>query len=126
MMAHSTPTADTVQTDPAAPAAPTTPVFSEGPPVPLMVEGLLDASALKQLFSDLSASAQVLDVREKGGPVQYAETETIPLDAAGERLLSQISRAVQVRYRYSGYEWTDTVMALPAGYRVVRCRHDAE
>jgi hypothetical protein len=90
-----------------------------------MVEGLIDAATLRQLFADLSASATILSIREKGAPTVYAATaELSPADAL-QRLLDKSSRATQVRYHHDGHEWTDTILAAPAGYRVVRCRHES-
>ena len=100
------------------------PQFADGPPVPLMTEGTIDAATLRQLVADLLNHAVVMVVREKGGPGAYAAPEDQPLGVAIDRLLSGEARAVQVRYRYDGCEWTDTVMASPTGFRVLRCRHD--
>ena len=47
-------------------------------------------------------------------------------DDARDRLLNGSARAVQVRYCYDGFEWTDTILAANGGFRVVRCRHDAQ
>jgi hypothetical protein len=99
------------------------PTFADGPPVPLMVEGLLDAGTLRQLFADLAASASLLGIREKGSPTGYAPPETVKADAALTRLLSGEMRALQVRYQFEGHEWSDTILAVPVGFRVVRCRH---
>lgn len=101
----------------------TQPTFADGPPVPLMVEGVLDPAGLRQLFADLATAATVTGVQEKGGPAEYASGDVMPPAVALNRLLSGAARAVQVRYQFDGHEWTDTVMALPAGFRVVRCRH---
>ncbi len=101
----------------------TQPTFEDGPPVPLMTEGLIDAATLQQLMRDLQAAAQVTEVREKSGPIAYAAEGTITLETAIERLQSGQTRAIQVRYRFDGFDWTDTIMALPNGFRVVRCRH---
>lgn len=101
----------------------TQPTLADGPPVPLMVEGVIDPPTLTRLFADLAAAA-VLDVREKGGPGEYAAGGGVALDAARDRLLAGSARAVQVRYHFDGCEWTDTVLAAPVGFRVVRCRHD--
>jgi len=101
------------------------PTFAEGPPVPLMVEGLIDATMLRQLFTDLATAATVTDVREKGDPRGYALPTELTPELVRDRLLSGVTRAVQVRYRYDTYEWTDTILGMPTGYRVIRCRHDA-
>lgn len=102
----------------------TQPTFSDGPPVPLMVEGLIDVATLTRLFADIQSAGTVLGVREKGGPTEYAAGEGMPPEVALERLRAGSARAVQVRYRYDGHEWTDTILAQPGGFRVVRCRFD--
>ena len=102
----------------------TQPTFSDGPPVPLMVEGQIDSPTLIQLFADIQSAGTVLGVREKGGPVEYAGEGELSLTIAQERLLAGIARAIQIRYRHDGHDWTDTVLAAPAGFRVIRCRHD--
>lgn len=100
------------------------PVFKDGPAVPLMVEGILDASMLNQLCSDLQSYAEIVIVQEKSGPNAYADSEPLKLETAVHRLQSQLTRSVQVRYKFEGWEWTDTILAFQAGFRVVRCRHD--
>lgn len=102
----------------------TQPTFSDGPPVPLMVEGCIDAATLRQLFTDLMTAATGLTLRAKGGPSDYASADALTPDDALARLLSGAARAVQARYRFGGHEWTDTIMAIPGGFRVVRCRHE--
>lgn len=102
----------------------TQPTFADGPPVPLLVEGLIDRPTLTRLFAEIQSAGTVLGVREKGGPAEYASGEDMPPAVALERLLDGTARAIQVRYHFDGHEWTDTVIALPAGFRVVRCRHE--
>lgn len=104
----------------------TQPTFAEGPPVPLMVDGTIDATTLRQLFADLATSATVLDVRQKSTPTSFASACELTPDAALASLLSGAARTVQVRYRYAGYDWTDTLLSTPSGFRVVRCRHESE
>jgi len=89
-----------------------------------MVEGLLDATTLRQLFSDLASSAIVLGVREKNGPKSYTGIDELTPELALLRLLSGEARSVQIRYRFDDHEWTDTIMTTPNGFRAVRCRHD--
>ncbi|MFO0797028.1 MAG: hypothetical protein U0804_06090 [Gemmataceae bacterium] len=103
----------------------TQPTFSDGPLVPLMVEGAIDAPTLTRLFADLESAASVIGVREKGAPTAYSGAESLTTGTAVSRMLSGAARAVQVRYRFSGHEWVDTILALPGGFRVVRCRFDA-
>jgi hypothetical protein len=101
------------------------PQFDEGPPVPLLVEGVIDAATLQRLFADLSAASTILGVRDKSGATDYASADESSLEFARERLLSGRTRAVQVRYRFADVEWSDTILALADGFRVVRCRHDS-
>ena len=100
-----------------------TPQFSDGPPVPMIVEGLIDAATLRQLFADLEAATQILGIREKGTPGSYSLHEECTLETARDRLLTATARSVQVRYRYDNQEWTDTIFTRPGGFGVVRCRH---
>jgi hypothetical protein len=89
-----------------------------------MTEGVLDIAGLNQLVSDLRDHATVLSVREKVAPGVHAGADEEPLETAITRLAAGTARALQVRYWYDSHEWTDTVFALPSGYRVVRCRHE--
>ncbi|MFO0798461.1 MAG: hypothetical protein U0804_13370 [Gemmataceae bacterium] len=102
----------------------TQPTFADGPPVPLMVEGLIDPPTLARLFADLESAATGPSAREKGGPGAFAGAGETPPAAALERLLAGTARAVQLRYRFDGHDWTDTVTAAAGGFRVVRCRHE--
>ncbi|MCE9532252.1 MAG: hypothetical protein K8T89_14200 [Planctomycetes bacterium] len=100
------------------------PTFADGPPVPLLVEGAVDAAALQQLFTELATAAQFLGAKEKNGPTSLTGADELTLDMALARLLSGAARAIQIRYRFDGREWTDTIIAIPSGFRVVRCRHE--
>lgn len=102
----------------------TQPTFSEGPPVPPLVEGQIDSATLSRLFADIQTAGTVIGVREKSGPAEYANGEMMPSNVALQRLLSGDARAVQVRYQFDGHEWTDTILASASGFRVVRCRHE--
>ena len=94
----------------------------EGPPVPPMWQADLDADALGRLFADLAAAAEVLSVRGKGGQRGYASDDQITPSTAHEQLAAGVLAGVQVRYRYDGHEWTDTVLRTAGGFRLVRCR----
>ena len=100
------------------------PTFAEGPPVPMMVEGAIDAATLRHLFDDLASVATILSIREKGHACNYAEAQVLTPTVALERLLARSVPAIQIRYRYDGFEWTDTILATRDAFRVVRCRHD--
>lgn len=55
--------------------------------------------------------------RHARGTVPAVDNEAVEL------LLQRLVPAIQIHYRYDGYDWTDTLMHLPAGIRLVRCRH---
>jgi hypothetical protein len=98
--------------------------FAEGPPVPMMIEGIIDRATLLQFSSDIRSAARLISVREKCGPDALAGPDGQSLESAIERLLTGVARAIQVRYHYDGHDWSDTIVAMPAGFRVVRCRHE--
>lgn len=94
----------------------------EGPPVPPMWQAGLDAAALEQLFADLIASAEVLSVQGKVGAGRYASDEPLTPASARERLARGEITGVQLRYRYDGQEWVDTLLRVADAFRLVRCR----
>ena len=100
------------------------PTFTEGPPVPLMVEGLLSDQDVRVYLADLKTHAVVVDVRLKTGPTIPSPEHSISVDQGVEQLLSGRMRAIQVRYRYDAFIWSDTLMSLPNGFRLVRCRNE--
>jgi hypothetical protein len=100
------------------------PTFADGPAVPIVVEGLLDATAVRQLFADLATHATLLSIRQKTNAESLSGTEERKADETIEGLLNGSMRAVQLRYRYEGAEWTDTLLRVAGGIRAVRCRHE--
>jgi hypothetical protein len=101
--------------------------FSDGPQMPEMREALLDPANVSELISDLSQLTRVLSVQCKTSSRSQAPmTSNISLEQAAECLLNGEVQAVQVKYFYEQYEWTDTLMRLPNGIRMVRCRHEPD
>lgn len=101
----------------------TQPTFPDGPRVPLMVEGVLDATTLRQLAEDLTSAAEVRSVREKAAQ-GYASPDSQSVNDTIDRLLSGAVHAAQIEYRYDGHDWIDTVMRTRDNFRLVRCRRD--
>lgn len=83
-------------------------------------EGMLDATALAALLTDLDTQAEVLDVFVKAGPRSATSAVHTPLRSAFAALESGETSAIQVRYRFAGEEWRDTLLRTPAGVRLVR------
>jgi len=94
----------------------------DGPPLPEMREGQLDAAQVEQLFSDLDSCTQVLAILEKGGRQDHAKSSQPNLVAARDRFLNREVLAVQIRYRYDNAEWIDTLLHSPTGIRAIRCQ----
>jgi hypothetical protein len=97
------------------------PQFTDGPQVPLMTKGLINAETLHQLAEDLEVAAEVLSIREKASAATHSAPDEASLAACIDHLLNGVIRAAQIRYRYAGNEWTDTITATNDGFQVVRC-----
>jgi hypothetical protein len=91
--------------------------------LPELTQACLDADTLDALFADLAACTQVLEVVAKPARTQMIPNQRLTLDDARELITRRTVRGVQIRYRYDGAEWWDTLMAGPDGVRVVRIRH---
>jgi hypothetical protein len=95
---------------------------ADGPPLPPLWQATLAPAVLDQLFSDLATAAEVLSVQGKGGAKAYAAADPLTLDTARERLVAGELAGVQVRYRYGGDEWADTLLRAAGGFRLVRMK----
>lgn len=88
-------------------------------------EALLDEATTSQLFFDVAQAAELVDVVYKGpgarraDPVTAASTPTL---ADAQRALAS-GHAVQLRYRFGGEEWWDTLVRTTAGVRLIRISH---
>jgi hypothetical protein len=87
---------------------------------PELQDAILDRATLSQLFCDLSALAEVMEVRVKGGATALATDEVPTLARAHEVLASGEALGVQIRYRYAGRVWLDTLLQARGGVRLVR------
>jgi hypothetical protein len=98
------------------------PAPGDGPPVPILVENVVDADLLRQLFADLTQHAQMLSIQEKADPTAYTQSAPLTLEDALSRLLGPAPTRIQLRYRFDQTEWIDTILTTPTGYRVLRCQ----
>jgi hypothetical protein len=90
-----------------------------------MNDAILGPDEVRQLFDDLDHHAQVLDVRLKGGSRSLAGEGGCTLGEARGAIAGRTARAAQVRYRYQGDLWVDTIMVLnQGGVRLVRVRQE--
>jgi hypothetical protein len=95
--------------------------------LPKIEEGLLDDAGLDALFFDVRHAARLLEVVDRGaGPAG----DPRPVDDPDRALVDardalRSGRAVQLRYRFGGSEWWDTLIPLATGTRVVRIDRNA-
>ncbi len=87
--------------------------------LPALHEGVLDDDGLRALFRDLEALATIDEVRLKHAADRRAADSARPADAL-QLLLDRGIRGVQLRYRYAGESWCDTILSTATGHRVVR------
>jgi len=99
----------------------------ETPALPDLQQSSLDPETLAQLFADLTACTEILEVIPKAMAEGYVpESSTIGLEEGRQMLLSGNVRGLQIRYHYQGSQWWDTLLPDPksGGFRIVRIQHD--
>lgn len=100
---------------------------SESPlKLPALQQAALDPTTLDQLFADLTACTQVLAVVPRHAARTMIVERSISLADAHAAFRAGTLRGVQIRYRYDGREWNDTLLPTPdGGARLVRiCTDD--
>lgn len=93
------------------------------PPPPVVYEGQLDAQQLIALRDDLDDCAEIVHVQIRGA-VTRGLGRRVQLSEAFEHVLAGDLHSVQVRYRYQGTLWCDTLLVTGGGVRLVRVRAD--
>jgi hypothetical protein len=92
----------------------------ENAPLPQLQDAHLDAETLEQLARDLASFAQVDEVLLKGGSMAMTSGKSVALAEALEALRQGRVLGVQIRYRYDGTSWCDTLLRTAHGIRLVR------
>lgn len=111
--------------DPANPDAGNPPSPPKG--MPELLEAVVDASLVARYFEDLARCAEVGEVIPKRAARERACVERPwTLEEAKTAILAGEVRGVQIRYRYAGEEWWDTLIAQENGVRMVRVRRDGQ
>ena len=87
-------------------------------------DALIDESTLNQWFRDLEQCTEITEIIPKFAARTAVVESAISLSDARDQLVGKQLRGVQVRYRYLGAEWWDTVLAAGAHFRLVRIRHE--
>jgi hypothetical protein len=93
--------------------------------LPDLNQATLDLPGVEALLRDIAACTQVTEIIPRAAAQGYV-TDGVALTLADAcRLLEERAvRGLQIRYRYDGADWWDTLMVLPEGWRLVRIRHD--
>jgi hypothetical protein len=99
---------------------------SEHVPLPELETGELDERTIDQLFEDIARDAVLVAVLLKGGAEVLAEGGGVSLEQARQHLRDRSVRGVQLRYRFGGHEWWDTLICAADRVRIVRMRAPAE
>lgn len=95
------------------------------PELPALHTTTLDVAQVEQLLTDIETCTESLDILPKyAARGAVPEAASVTLAQARELLLTRAVRGLQLRYRYDGADWWDTVMVVGDQFRVVRIRHD--
>jgi len=89
-------------------------------PMPELCETLLSPDQFQELIGDLMTHAEDVKVTVKGAARD--RPAPVRIDEAGRGLADGSVRAVQVRYRFDGEAWCDTLSLGPDGTRLVRTK----
>ena len=99
------------------------PVSLDSIQLPPLCDAVVDLATLAQLEADLQHRTQVHSVQVKHGATRMVGDGVWQLPAAFAALREGKVRGVQINYRYENQEWTDTLLRIPDGYRLVRVQH---
>jgi hypothetical protein len=89
-------------------------------------QAILDDATLGQLFFDIAHAAELVAVIPKGVGARHAGELAATREALDEACRAFTARelaGLQLRYRFAGEEWWDTLTHTPAGVRLVRISH---
>ena len=100
--------------------------MSEPEPFPTLHQSEIDDATLRQLFDDIRAHTEVIEVIPKYGADTYVPDQSATtLDEGMNLLLGNSIRALQIRYQHAGTIWWDTLMPAPRGaWRIIRMSHE--
>ena len=104
----------------AEPATPSEPDLE----LPELQEGTLTPDQVIDLIREIEAHGQVLGAQTKGAPRRITPDGDLDLWEAVNAFLFGDVIGVQIRYRYAGSFWADTLLRHRKGIRVVRICQD--
>ena len=104
---------------------PDSPEDNQPPKLPDLNQATLDWPGVETLLRDIEACTEITEIISKFAAQGYVpEADTVTLADARRMLSGRSVRGLQIRYRYEGAEWWDTLMVVGQEYRLVRIRHD--
>lgn len=90
-------------------------------PLPPVHIAEIDHEKLRELFCDVESLGEHIEIVLKHGSEGYVDPGSAPsITDAMTQLLLGTALGVQLRYRFKGADWWDTVMRTTAGFRLVR------
>lgn len=97
--------------------------------LPPMREALLSREQVEEVFSDIEQLATDVLLMQRSSRTAQASVSQADrshnLQVAKTSLLSGSLARVQIRYRWQGALWIDTLEAKPGGFRIVRITHSS-
>lgn len=98
---------------------------TDTPALPELHSSSLDDAQVAELLADIEACTKLTEILPKFAAQQRVPDMTsVTLAQAREWLATRAVRGLQLRYRYDGADWWDTLMQDGDRYRIVRIRHD--
>ena len=91
--------------------------------LPQLQQVEVDDALLDALVTDLTALTEILAVMPKASAGRIVP-QNVPLAEGVQQLRDNTLRGLQVRYRYEGDEWWDTLMQTPNGIRLTRIKQE--
>ncbi len=96
-------------------------IDDETPPgEPQMFEASWQKSQIEQLFKDLSLGADIEHVQVRTSETGAKSDRPVTLDQAEQLFREGSAKAIQIRYRFEGQTWCDTLMVHSDMVRIVR------
>lgn len=99
--------------------------MSDTPIVPLQ-DVIVDDRTVDQLFFDIAHAGELIAVVHKGPGARRGQGAALTADAlelAHRAFADRELAAVQLRYRFGGDEWWDTLTRTDRGVRLIRINH---
>jgi hypothetical protein len=93
--------------------------------LPYVHDAALTKSELLTVVADIEAATEVLAVNVKQLRHAHSDQRPVTLRAALDQLLAGSITGVQIRYRYAGREFWDTLLCTQNAFRIVRIDHSA-